>query len=1130
MKKLAVFLFFLLISFLNPKLLFAQSPQSFVSVVNPVRGEDFWSLENQTVVTAVKGQAEILREADIPATWLIRFDALDKKEIIDVLSKLLSHEKGLFLEVTPTWAKAAGVAYRASQNWHDAGSAFLTGYERGEREKLIDAAFDRFKEVFGSYPVSVGAWWIDSYSLDYMQAKYGITAALIVSDQYTTDNYQIWGQYFGVPYYPSRKNVLHPAQSQDEKLPVVVMQWAARDPFNGYGDGVEESTYSVQANDYLDYHKLDTNYFSSLIDIYTKQPFNKFGHIVVGLENSYSWDKYGQEYRRQIEVLADKARQGQFQIVSMKGFTVWYQKSFPDFSSEHLIMADDPLGSFKKAVWFMNPFFRAGFFINQDGAVFRDIRQYVEGEEEICFQKRCDSVNFATFSTRVLDEVTYGQKWVIDEGKISDFKVSKSGEKFIIDYLNEAGKKRIIEFLPRDISVDGKISSIDGVILDATKHTLTQKEKQPFLQSGPFQWSLASIFSKTGAFLVFLLIGCIVPGLVLINKILQDSSFYQKVTLSTILGFVLLTLLFYSLGLFKLQKLVFIYLLINAFLLAKNYKLFAKLKLKPNWGVLGIIFAGVVFQQLPTFKNGLSFPYGLGFWGPNTHDGLWHVSLINQLVKSVPPNNPIFAQDLLKNYHYFYDLLVAVTHYVSGIPILDLLFRFYPVIFSVLLGTGSYFLIQSLTKQKLAQFFGLYLVYFAGSFGWIVEYIKFKHLGGESAFWANQSISFNLNPPFAISMLLIIAIFQLLPNVKFRWFSISVLTVLAGSLLAFKAYAGILILTTLFIVGVLKRSLLYLAVFLTSSILSLMLFLTNFTIGQKLLIFSPFWFIHSMIDSPDRVGWARLSLARVAGAEGGNWFKFAAAESISFLIFLIGNLGTRAFALLALPKITHIVRREDYLSLLIFSSLAFILPVFFIQAGNPWNTIQFTYYFLYISALIGGLVFARIALILPKILALPLVAIFIVITPINSWATANGYLTNLPHAFVGQEEFEALEFLRAQNEGIILTYPYDPKLKNKILEPWPLFVYDSTAYVSALANKAVYLEDEGQNQILLTDYKKRLVAAKDFFVRPDTEFLKNNNISYIYLPKIADIKLDEDSLSVVKIFENDEALIYEVNR
>src|SRR3989344_5080945 len=286
MKKLFSLVCFLLFAILTAEISFAKG-ETFVSIVNPIRGADFWDLTNERPAAAVKGESDVLSQANVLATWLVRFDALEDLQITDELKKLSLHEKGLFLEVTPAWTKDALVSYHQSKNWHDAGSAFLTGYEQEERKKLIDTAFAKFKQVFGYYPKSVGAWWIDAYSLNYMQKKYGISAGLIVSDQYTTDNYQIWGQYFSTPYYPDKSNALHPAQSVQNKIPVVLSQWAARDPLNGYGNGVFESTFSVQPNDYIDYHNLSTDYFAKIVNLYTQQEFNRFGSVVVGLENSY---------------------------------------------------------------------------------------------------------------------------------------------------------------------------------------------------------------------------------------------------------------------------------------------------------------------------------------------------------------------------------------------------------------------------------------------------------------------------------------------------------------------------------------------------------------------------------------------------------------------------------------------------------------------------------------------------------------------------------------------------------------------------------------------------------------------------------------------------------------------------
>ncbi|MEK7616941.1 MAG: hypothetical protein AAB414_02715 [Patescibacteria group bacterium] len=1131
---------------------------SFVTVVNPIRGEDFWQEQGQKIATAVSGQLTILKEFDLPATWLIRFDALKVDEVTSILKSLPDHEKGLFLEVTPSWAEAAGVKYHKSSNWHAAGSAFLSGYEREERLKLIDSAFEKFREVFNFYPKSVGAWWIDSFSLEYIQKKYGITASLEVSDQYTTDDYQIWGQFWSTPYYPAKNNVLHPAKSQENKLPLVMMQWAPRDPVNGYGNGVFESTFSVQSNDYLDYHKLNTGYFRSLVDIYTKGQFGSFSHLSVGLENSYSFEKYGFEYRKQIEVLVDKQRLGQLRIVTMKDFASWYSQSFPDLSPQHLIIADDPLSTGKKAIWFMNPYYRAGLFISSDGSIFRDIRQYVGEEEEFCYLKACSEVNFATFATRVLDNVTYGHKWVIDEGKISRLKVVKENNSYVVSYINEGSNERRIEFLPRDISIDGKSRSIDSVIIEATEKNIQHiRDLRPKVEADFFKWSVEGTVSKIFRFLVFLLLTIIMPGIVFTNRILERSSpTFLRLFVSLVSGIVIFSWVFYILGFLKLQSFSLIYILICAilFIRLRSYNLF-KLKIlkSQDWFYIAsflIIVGGTVFQIIPTFRSGLYYGYGMGFWGPNTHDGVWHIALVNQISKSIPPQNPIFAGMPLENYHYFYDLLIAATHFISKIPVEDLLFRFYPILFSIGVGIGTYYLVWRLFKDrigvlktKVTAIFTLFFVYFAGSFGWIVEFMKGRGLGGESAFWVNQAISFNLNPPFAISLIIIITLFHVLLSLyKSKAKSLIVLAiVLAGSLISFKAYGAVLVLGSLLVVAffeIFKRSdLRYLIIFIVSSAISAWLFLSNFQVLNAVMIFAPFWFIHSMIDSPDRVGWVRLSIARTTASALGQWLKFFLADTLGLLIFIAGNLGFRVFGLLSLFKLRSIVSDTPLFFILIFSFLSGLIPILFIQSGNPWNTIQFFYYLLYTSSIFSGLVITHFIFRLPKTLVPILVAIVFILTPINSLATASSYFHTLPHAYISSKEIEALKFLSNQDEGVVLTYPYDKRLREIFPEPFNLFIYDSTAYVSALSKKGVFVEDEPQNQILLTDYKKRIVASENFFEILDFRkfnFLEKNNIRYIYLLKIFNIgaieqvKALEKEKLVKNIFENEEVVIYKV--
>lgn len=1126
-----------------------SSTSSFVNVVNPVRGSDFWDLKNQKPEDAVSGEMQLLNQNDVPATWLIRFDALNNQNVVNLLKNdRSSDEVGLFLEVTPTWTSSAGVGYHQSAVWHDAGSVFLTGYSQGDRQKLIDIAFEKFKSVFGYYPKSVGAWWIDSFSLDYMRQKYGIVASLEVADQYSTDNYQIWGQYWSTPYYPAKRNALFPAQSANDKIGTVTLQWAARDPVNGYGDRVEESTYSVQANDYLDYHNLDSNYFASLVDIYTKQPFNQFNQLTIGLENSYDWSKYKSEYQKQIQILSQKRATGQFSLVTMTDFANWYDNRFPDVSPRQIIMAKDPLGTNAKAVWFMDPYYRAGWFYDNLGSEFKDIRAYIAGSTEICFSASCDVLNFGTTAIRVLDAVSFNKSYLLDQGSISNFNINATADSLTFSYTNEAGAKRVIGLLPRDISVDGVTKSIDTTILDALSSPQPTSSQYALsynkTQENKLGEGLATLILNAIKFLIFLIVAIFLPGVALLRKVFKERlSTVGEIFLSFCLGLVGITLSAYIAGYlhFYLLSLVYIAFLDGIFLKNRLYRdfKFARLNSKVIFPIGLIILAGSIFQYIPVFRSGWVYDFGVGFWGPNSHDGVWHLTLVNQLLKGLPPNNPVFSGVVLKNYHYLYDLLLAITAFLIKVPASDLLFRFYPLVLSILLGMGTYTLAKSLFKKELAAFFSLFFVYFAGSFGWIVDYIHQRTLSGESDFWANQTISFNLNPPFAISLVLTIGVFLTLFNftkIKSKT-SLLICSFLIGSLIGFKSYAGILILGSLGSVAawefLKKRTYQYVQLFLLSLLTSLIIFIPNFTLGKQFFILSPFWLVNSVIDFPDRVGWLRLSAAREAYWARGQWPKFLAVEIISLVIFFIGNLGMRSISLFHLSKSGR--KYPDYVGglFLIFSFLSIIIPLIFIQQGNDWNIIQFFYYFMFIVALFAGVSISTIWERVPKLLGFIIIGVILILTPINSISTAQSYIYPKPHTFLSFNELEALNFLSKEPQGTVLAYPFQKDVRAKLTDPVPIFAYDTTSYAGAFSQHGVYLEDETQNQILQTDYIKRLDGENNFFNSANytlkDNFLKTNNIKYIYLLKYFNLSLDSSKLNAKVVFDNPEVVIYEVN-
>ena len=81
-----------------------------------------------------------------------------------------------------------------------------------------------------------------------------------------------------------------------------------------------------------------------------------------------------------------------------------------------------------------------------------------------------------------------------------------------------------------------------------------------------------------------------------------------------------------------------------------------------------IILLGSLIWSLTMIRSGLNYSYGVGFWGANGHDGVWHLALSESL-SAGSFENPIFAGEALKNYHFGFDLMLALINQVTKIPI-----------------------------------------------------------------------------------------------------------------------------------------------------------------------------------------------------------------------------------------------------------------------------------------------------------------------------------------------------------------------------------------------------------------------------------------------------------------------------
>lgn len=542
---------------------------------------------------------------------------------------------------------------------------------------------------------------------------------------------------------------------------------------------------------------------------------------------------------------------------------------------------------------------------------------------------------------------------------------------------------------------------------------------------------------------------------------------------------------------------------------------------------LGILGQLAVISPSGIFQNG-----DLVFWSAHGHDGMWHIALMEEINKSWPLQNPIFAGERLVNYHFFSDILPAIVAKYTPLSTLNLYFRIFPFFYSLFLGVSAFYLTKKLTKSFSASIWATVFTYFAGSFGFILTYLKNKTIGGESIFWATQPQSSSGNPPQIISNFLFLAsIYYIISflqekNKHKKRILFFINLVLIGTISSFKIYAGVVLLGTLSIISIWqfikirKTELFFLT--LIGGLLALALYLPNTSNSTSFLIFEPWWFIRTMIVEPSRLNLLDWELRRQTYIYENNWKRVIWLEGLGFIIFFFGNLGMRFLGLWEFVKSKGIFKISIVLSL--------VLPLLFLQKGVASNTAQFLQYFVLLFGILAGIAISKIRF--PTSYILYPISILLMIP--TQYGLLKDFYGRPAFAKVSSTELEALKYIKQNTDegSVILTPPYNQYLNLEDVTPniWDWF---DTSYVSALTSRHTYFDDYEQVDIMGYDFRSRLEIKRIIFESEDVEEVKkvfeSTNADILYFPKSTPPKVSLKDLGLVNIFENSSVEVWRAN-
>ncbi len=354
-----------------------------INIVNFIRQTDYRVEDaDRKLYETVCRQVELVNRYDLPATFLLEYDAL----INPLYQKLLKTELrngaeiGAWWELTQPHIEAAGLKWRGEHPWvSHANIAFSTGYTKEERERLVDVYMRKFKDVFGTYPKSVGSWYIDAHTLAYMHDRYGIEASCNCKDQIGTDGYTLWGGYWNQAYYPSRLNAYMPAQTGAGQIPVPVFRMLGSDPIYQYDDGLGNERQGVISLEPVYKHAgMNRKWVDYFFDALTDGPCLAFGYAQAGQENSFTWDNMREGLEMQMPLIDSLRRAGKVRVETLGESGRWFRKRFPLTPATAVTTVSDVRGEGNKTVWYDSRYYRANLLWEKGRFRFRDIHLFDE--------------------------------------------------------------------------------------------------------------------------------------------------------------------------------------------------------------------------------------------------------------------------------------------------------------------------------------------------------------------------------------------------------------------------------------------------------------------------------------------------------------------------------------------------------------------------------------------------------------------------------------------------------------------------------------------------------------------------------------------------------------------------------
>jgi len=473
----------------------ASSSPRIVNIINFIRQCEpriEWITEDVLYETVVE-QIKIMKKHQLKGTFLLQYDALIDVRYQELLKGLPAEmfEIGAWWEIPQPLVENSGYRWRGRfpWDWH-ADVGFATGYSPKERETLTDTYMTDFKKVFGYYPKSVGSWFIDAHTLQYMYDRYGIVASCNCKDQIGTDGYTMWGGYWNQGYYPSKKNAYMPAQHAKNQIPVPIFRMLGSDPIHQYDSGLGGNSQRVVSLEPV--YKGgggDADWCQWYFDAFVDGAAMGYAYTQAGQENSFTWKKMSQGFNIQMPMIARLYKEGKIAVKTLGETGKWFKDNFKVTPSTSVTVLSDHSKKNQKTIWFNSRFYRANLLWDQGTMRFRDIHLFDETVASDYLTKRGTSTQCFYYTLPFVDGFIWSSLQTVAglrfksaggleiKGGTPTVDDSTDGELVIRWPIHSPEGEIVITFNETSVSVSAEGGKIDNWLLELS---FDKKAELPF--------------------------------------------------------------------------------------------------------------------------------------------------------------------------------------------------------------------------------------------------------------------------------------------------------------------------------------------------------------------------------------------------------------------------------------------------------------------------------------------------------------------------------------------------------------------------------------------------------------------------------------------------------------------------